>query len=75
MLAICELAQGNFDAASEWLHQGIDAPGWPPEDSIGLRYDLGEILEQQGRREEALEQFRLVHEIDPEYREVAARLA
>ncbi len=75
MLSICELARGNHDAASEWLHRGIDTPGWPPEDTIGLRYDLGEILEQQGRKDEALEQFRLVYDINPEYREVAAKLA
>lgn len=74
MLSICEQAQGNLDAAAGWLRQGIESPGFPPEDSIGLRYDLGEILLLQGNREEALEQFREVYEMDPEYREVAARL-
>ena len=75
MLSICETSQGNLDAAAEWLRQGIDAPGFPPEDAIGLRYDLGEILLQQGRRDEALEQFQLVSEIDPDYREVGQKLA
>lgn len=75
MLSICETTQGNLDAAAEWLRQGIDAPGFPPEDAIGLRYDLGEILLQQGRRDEALEQFQLVSEIDSEYREVSQKLA
>jgi tetratricopeptide (TPR) repeat protein len=74
MLSICETVQGNLDAAAEWLRQGIDAPGFPPEDAIGLRYDLGDILVQQGRRDEALEQFQLVSEIDPDYREVAQKL-
>ena len=59
---------------SEWLRQGIDAPGFPPEDAIGLRYDLGDILVQQGRKDEAIEQFQLVSEIDPDYREVAQKL-
>ena len=75
MLSICEMSQGNLDAAAEWLRQGIDAPGFPPEDAIGLRYDLGEILLQQGHRDEAMEQFQLVSEIDPEYREVGQKLA
>lgn len=75
MLSICETVQGNLDAAAEWLRQGIDAPGFPPEDAIGLRYDLGEILLQQGRKDEALEQFQLVSEIDAEYREVSQKLA
>jgi tetratricopeptide (TPR) repeat protein len=73
MLSICELAQGHLDQASAWLRQGIDAPGFPPEDAIGLRYDLGDILLQLGRLEEAREQFQLVREIDPEYREVAQK--
>jgi len=74
MLSICELAKGNLESASEWLHRGIDAPGFPPEDAIGLRYDLGDVLLQQGRKDEAIEQFQLVSEIDPEYREVAQKL-
>lgn len=75
MLSICEQSQGNLEAAMDWLRQGIDAPGFPPEDSIGLRYDLGDLLLQQGRAEEAKTHFRVVAEFDPDYREVAKRLA
>ncbi|WP_005033174.1 tetratricopeptide repeat protein [Holophaga foetida] len=74
MLSICEQAQGNLEEAVAWLRQGIESPGFPPEDGIGLRYDLGEILLLQGNHEEALEQFHQVYEMDPDYREVAARL-
>ncbi len=75
MLSICEQARGDLDRAVDWLNQGIEAPGFPPEDSIGLRYDLAEILLQQGHQALALETFRRVHEMDPDYRDVAARLA
>ena len=75
MLSICEQVQGNLDRSIEWLNQGIATPGFPPEDSIGLRYDLGNLLLQQGRRPEAQEQFQLVHDLDPEYREVDQLLA
>ncbi len=74
MLSICEMEQGNLEAAVDWLRQGIDAPGFPPEDSIGLRYDLGELFAQLGRPEEARVEFQAVYEIDSEYREVAAKL-
>jgi hypothetical protein len=74
MLSICELELGNQEAAIEWLNQGIHAPGFPPEDSIGLRYDLGELFLSMGRHEEAKIEFVAVHDMDPEYREVAARL-
>ena len=71
MLAICEQTQGRAGEAIEWLRKGIEAPGFPPEDAIGLRYDLGQLLLAEGRPEEAREQFLRVHEQDPEYREVA----
>jgi tetratricopeptide (TPR) repeat protein len=75
MLSICEQARGDLAAAVEWLRQGILAPGFPPEDSIGLRYDLAEIYLQQGHTAMAGEEFKLVYEMDPDYRDVAARLA
>jgi len=71
MLSICEQAQNNPDAAVAWLRQGIEAPGFPPEDAMGLHYDLGLILLGQGHRDEALEEFRIVAEQDPDYRDVA----
>lgn len=75
MLSICEQARGDLGAAVEWLRQGILAPGFPPEDSIGLRYDLAEIYLQQGHTAMAAEEFKAVYEMDPDYRDVAARLA
>lgn len=74
MLSICEQAVGNMDGAVAWLLQGIDTPGFPPEDAIGLRYDLGEIYLHLGRNNEAGEQFQRVYDMDPEYREVALRV-
>ncbi len=74
MLSICEQSVGNLDGAIDWLIKGIDAPGFPPEDAIGLRYDLGDIYLQLGKSNEALEQFQRVYDMDPEYREVASRL-
>ena len=74
MLAICEQAQNRPEAAMDWLRQGIDAPGFPPEDSMGLHYDLGILLLEQGRREEAKEEFGAVYALDSDYRDVARML-
>jgi hypothetical protein len=63
-----------MDAAVDWLKQGINAPGFPPEDSVGLRYDLGEMLARLGREDEAKAEFKIVAEIDPEYRDIASKL-
>ncbi|WP_257310624.1 tetratricopeptide repeat protein [Geothrix fuzhouensis] len=75
MLSICEQDRGDLDAAVAWLRQGIEAPGFPPEDSIGLRYDLAEIYLQQGQTAQAASEFKAVRDMDPDYRDVAARLA
>jgi tetratricopeptide (TPR) repeat protein len=75
MLSICEQARGDLAAAVDWLQQGIQAPGFPPEDSIGLRYDLGDIYLLQGLAGQAAEEFKAVFGMDPDYRDVAARLA
>jgi tetratricopeptide (TPR) repeat protein len=75
MLSICEQARGDLDKAVEWLVQGIEAPGFPPDDSIGLRYDLAEIYLQQGKTGDASREFKLVYDMDSDYRDVAARLA
>jgi tetratricopeptide (TPR) repeat protein len=75
MLSICEQARGDLAAAVSWLQQGILAPGFPPEDCVGLRYDLGEIYLLQGHKDLAMEEFQAVHGMDPDYRDVAARLA
>jgi tetratricopeptide (TPR) repeat protein len=75
MLAICEQSQGNLEAAVDWLRQGIEAPGFPPEDAIGLRYDLGNLFKAMDRPEEAREQYQLVYDMDPDYGGVAKLLA
>ncbi len=74
MLSICEQAQGNLEGASRWLLQGINTPGFPPEDAIGLHYDLAEILMQMGRQAEAQQHYGIVYNMDPEYREVAGKV-
>jgi tetratricopeptide (TPR) repeat protein len=74
MLSICEQARGDLDAAVKWLTDGIGSPGFPPEDSIGLRYDLAEIYLQMGDASAAQQEFRRVADMDPDYRDVAARL-
>jgi len=74
MLAICEHTQGNLDAAVQWLQRGIEAPGFPPEDAIGLHYDLGNLYRVQDRPAEAHKEFERVFQLNPDYREVARLL-
>lgn len=74
MLAICEHTQGDLDAAVQWLLKGIQAPGFPPEDAIGLYYDLGNLYRVQDQPAAALEAFQKVQALNPDYRDVARML-
>jgi tetratricopeptide (TPR) repeat protein len=74
MLAICEHTQGDLDAAVQWLLKGIHAPGFPPEDAIGLYYDLGNLYRVQDQPAAALDAFQKVHALNPDYRDVARML-
>ncbi|MDR1840416.1 MAG: hypothetical protein LBQ86_00615, partial [Holophagales bacterium] len=63
MLALCEANRGNVDAAIEWLRKGIDDPGFPPADSVGLRQDLVVLLQRAGRHQEAQAQLQEVQRL------------
>jgi tetratricopeptide (TPR) repeat protein len=39
-----------------------------------LHYQLGSVLEKMGRKEEAIEQFKLIYESDISYKDVAAKV-
>ena len=44
------------------------------EEKKELIYNLGCVLDQMGRKEEAVEQFKLIYEVDIGYKDVAARV-
>ena len=39
-----------------------------------LVYNLGCVLESMGKKEEAIEQFKLIYEMDTSYKDVAAKV-
>jgi hypothetical protein len=39
-----------------------------------LVYTLGSILEKMGKREEAIEQFKLIYEVDSSYKDVEKKV-
>jgi len=67
MLALCEEIKGDIEAAMQWLRKGIDDPGFPPVDSVGLRYDLANMLARAGRQAEANTLYQEVQRLIPGY--------
>ena len=44
------------------------------EEKKDLIYNLGSVLEKMGKGDEAIEQFKLIYEVDISYRDVAAKV-
>ncbi|MDP2877183.1 MAG: hypothetical protein Q8O00_13425 [Holophaga sp.] len=69
VLAICEEGLGNLPAAIAWLRQGIAAPGFSVEESLGLQYHLGVLLLEIGDTDQAHRHLRTVGEMDAALRQ------
>jgi tetratricopeptide (TPR) repeat protein len=74
MIALCLREMGRFDEAVRKLRQGISLSVEGSEEQKGFLYDLAALHQGAGRSVEALEALRRIHDIDPRYRDVAARL-
>ena len=75
LMATCKLALGDAEAAAAHLEDALSRAGDSDESSVALRYDLAEALLSSGREAEALEAFQKVAAADPEFRDVAERIA
>ena len=75
LMATCKLALGDAEAAAAHLEDALAQVGDSDESSVSLRYDLAEALLAAGRDAEALEAFQKVSAADPDFRDVAERIA
>ncbi len=73
-LAQCFSRRKMYDVAARTLQNAIKEKQTLDDEKKDLIYNLGLVLEQMGKREDALEQFKLIYEIDIGYRDVAARV-
>jgi tetratricopeptide (TPR) repeat protein len=75
MLGYCHLRQGHIERAVAELQKGLELPDHEERAKIGLLYNLGIACGALGREPEAIEAFRRVQAIDPEFRDTKTRLA
>ena len=66
--------RGDMDGAIAVLDEILSIPTHRDEVRRDLNYHKAVLLEQAGRKDEALEIFRGIHETAPRFRDVAARL-
>jgi len=73
-LAQCYAKKKMFDIAARQLQNAIKEKIVFDDEKKDLTYNLGCVLESMGKKEEAIEQFKLIYEMDIGYKDVAAKV-
>ena len=73
-LAQCYAKRKMFDMAARMLQSAIKEKPVFDEEKKDLVYNLGCVLESMGKKEEAIEQLKLIYEIDIGYKDVAKKV-
>jgi len=75
MVAVCYRDQSQHDKATRWYRQALESSSNADDSRNELRYDLAESLLEAGDARAALEEFRELFEVDPEFRDVNGRVS
>src|SRR5579859_2382584 len=73
-LAQCFAKRGMYDMAARQAQEAIKEKQVFDAEKMDLVYTLGSILEKMGKREEAIEQFKLIYEVDSSYKDVEKKV-
>jgi tetratricopeptide (TPR) repeat protein len=74
LLAQCFSARNMNDMAARKLQEALkEKPGFD-EEKKEMIYHLGCVLEKMGKKDDAIEQFKQIYEIDIGYKDVAAKV-
>jgi tetratricopeptide (TPR) repeat protein len=73
-LAQCYGKRKMFDLAARTLQNAIKEKVVFDDEKKDLVYNLGCMLESMGKKEEAMDQFKLIYEMDIGYKDVAAKV-
>jgi len=74
LLAQCFARRKMFDLAARTLQNAIKEKLVFDDEKKDLIYNLGCVLEGMGKKEEAVEQFKIIYETDIGYKDVAAKV-
>jgi len=73
-LAQCFAKRRMFDLATRTLQNALKEKLVFDDEKKELIYNLGCVLESQGKKDEAIKQFELIYEVDIGYRDVGAKV-
>jgi tetratricopeptide (TPR) repeat protein len=73
-LAQCYSKKKMFDFAARALQEAIKEKQIFDEEKKDMTYNLGIVFENMGKKDDALEQFKVLYDIDSSYKDVAAKV-
>ena len=73
-LGQCFAQRSMNDLAARTLEKALAEKEVFDQEKMDLHYALGCVFDTMGRKEESIEQFKLIYEVDIEYRDVAAKV-
>ena len=73
-LAQCFAKRKMFDLAARTLQNAIKEKPVFDDEKKDLVYNLGCVLESMGKKDDAIEQFKQIYEMDASYKDVAAKV-
>ena len=73
-LAQCYAKRKMYDLAARTLQNAIREKPVFDDEKKEFVYHLGSVLDSMGRKAEAVEQFKLIYEMDIGYKDVAAKV-
>jgi tetratricopeptide (TPR) repeat protein len=73
-LAQCYGRRKMYDLAARTLQEAIKEKPVFDDEKKELTYNLGTVFESMGKKEEAIEQFKLIYEMDAGYKDVNAKV-
>ncbi|MCU0606623.1 MAG: tetratricopeptide repeat protein [Candidatus Edwardsbacteria bacterium] len=73
MLGLCFMERGEYKFAIKQFERGLATPGYPDEDYMGCRYNLGVCYEAIGDIENASKAFEAAYMVDVGFKDVAKK--
>jgi len=74
LLAQCFAKKKMFDLAARTLQNAIKEKPVFDDEKKDLTYNLGCVFESMGKKDEAVEQFKIIYEMDVSYKDVGAKV-
>ncbi|MCS6897767.1 MAG: AAA family ATPase, partial [Nitrospira sp.] len=71
---MCFRSLGRLDHAASAFRRALTADGAKTEDLLNVRYVLAQTLDSMGKHQDAMDQYRLIYEANPLFRDVAERV-